>query len=110
MLTAKQLDDFAKAIRNTDLSIYGHNDEYTSVKRFVGYCSRCTAETSIYGISRFNFDHLCMRCVTIEKKHPLYKAAAVIEREACLQGKLNFVQRVPADLLRVSQREDRSSR
>ncbi len=109
MLTAKQLDDFAKAIRNADLSIYGHDDEYASVKRFVGYCSRCTAETSIYSISRFNLDHICMACTTVEKKHPLYKAAAVIEREACLQGKVNFVQRVPADLLRISQSNGRST-
>ena len=109
MLSKEELLNFAKAIRNSDLSIYGHNDEYAPLVRWLGVCSRCETEASNYSISRFNTDHLCMRCVGIEKKHPLYSIAAVIEREACLQGKHNFIQRVPKDLLQVYRRKGRPS-
>ena len=53
-------------------------------------CDRCGGDATTSLVSRFNTETCCMRCIDLEKKHPLYKEACHLEHEACAKGNYNF--------------------
>lgn len=53
-------------------------------------CDRCQKETSIFQMSRFNTDNCCPACLTLERMHPLYRAACKAEADAVARGDYNF--------------------
>jgi recombinational DNA repair protein (RecF pathway) len=53
-------------------------------------CQRCSKETRVTTMSRFNTQILCMECLEKEKKHPKYKEAAAAELRAVQAGNYNF--------------------
>lgn len=62
-------------------------------------CDRCSKETNVTKMSRFNTDIICIPCENIEKQHPSYQHACEVERAEVLNGNYNF-QGIgkPADL------------
>lgn len=53
-------------------------------------CDRCHTDARVTTMSMFNMDTLCMECKEKETHHPKYKEAVEAERQACLQGNLNY--------------------
>ena len=53
-------------------------------------CNRCGTKTNTSMMSFFNQDLLCMKCIKIEKKHPLYRIAVDIERAHVKNNNYNY--------------------
>jgi hypothetical protein len=54
-------------------------------------CDRCHTESPRFTkMSFFNMDTICPECEEIEKAHPDYELARKVEREACLNGNMNY--------------------
>lgn len=56
-----------------------------------GRCHRCSKESMIHIMSRFNRDLICMDCEEAERKLPRYQEAVEAEAAACRQGNYNFL-------------------
>lgn len=53
-------------------------------------CQRCRGATISTQMSRFNTEMCCGACITAEKAHPKYSAAAEEELRQCKMGNYNF--------------------
>lgn len=53
-------------------------------------CDRCGKTTKTLKGSFFNTEGCCTECLEKEEKHPLYKKAKEVERQAVLEGDYNF--------------------
>lgn len=54
-------------------------------------CDRCHVESPRFTkMSFFNMDTICPECEEKEKAHPQYEEARRVEREACLNGDMNY--------------------
>lgn len=53
-------------------------------------CQRCSKETNIAIMSRFNTQIICMSCEEAEKRQPDYEKARKAEEDAVRRGDYNF--------------------
>jgi hypothetical protein len=53
-------------------------------------CDRCGKETSVFTMSYFNTDSICIDCQELEQRHPDYKRAKEKENEQVRAGNYNF--------------------
>ena len=69
-------------------------------------CARCDRVLSVWSMSRFNTDALCMRCVDDEQQAPGYAEAAAAEAAHVRAGNLHFpgVGLSPADAAFLAER------
>jgi hypothetical protein len=57
---------------------------------FIVKCQRCSKETKITTGSYFDTSVICMGCDKLEREHPSYAHAILIENEHVKQGDTNF--------------------
>ena len=63
-------------------------------------CDRCKNEATVWIMSWFNTQHICLDCSVKEKKHPDFKKAHDKAHEEELKGNLNYPGiGLPDDLL-----------
>lgn len=53
-------------------------------------CDRCGKTTSIYIMSMFNTQEICLDCKDQERQDPRYQEALKAERESLQHGERNF--------------------
>jgi len=53
-------------------------------------CRRCKKETTVWIMSMFNTDNICMKCKELEKQLPEYDEAVKTELNEVKKGNYNF--------------------
>ena len=62
-------------------------------------CQRCRKPTTVYSMSFFNTQDICLECQKREQAHPLYAHAKEVEYRHVKNGNLNFAGiGLPVDL------------
>lgn len=55
-----------------------------------GNCQRCGKESSVWILSMFNDEAICLECKEKETKHPRYEEARKADVDATNRGERNF--------------------